>query len=1023
MSRRAKQILAAEARKAADEDSFVPVLLLSDLDVNKCTQVQFLEILTNLDELCTSRPIDQRSTYVEQIYHRMLQLLSHKVEIPLNRIVAMVKQLITYHPVMTLLTLDDFKKLGVEMEKRSLIIHFDMSASMNVRGFNPLVQTIINLCTKLQNQGIQVHISLFGDSQQEKIHTAIANQLLTLDQFANGNYLPNGGCTAFCPSFDRTKQFPTPYDAIIVSDGDFTDNISRLAFQEQCQTVFFVAPPWSSLGIEEKHAKAISTSVHPTVPYIGIASEKYPQLDTIIEGFLREHNFFARLSGYVTIGTYAIPSNLLAPTHMIQVLNNCLSQGEIQLQVLTKKILGLFRYLEETAKLNFERCIRGEEFRKLMSLVTPLIKLTQAHLETSNACQQLYGYLSKILNNFANEHQKLIKSFANDPKAKTELSKFWDDAMSVSERALIIEENERKYGSPVAYLNVRVASLTCTSEILSEALQQLKTLYSPEDLDLLSIILDILSISKIDDRPATVSEELCILIWRKSDGTVDLLSILRQLPFCLQQYQYSQQIKQDNVWTLQPLAAIRLAWIMDASGRTFPDFITQALPSLVVPNKFLTDLDQDENRSAFWMKILRELAPKISLSSESLQSIHQILTVHALKGFLLRLTDGSITYEKQVYENVLPFIDTDEPMAWCVFINKDLDRVDARTGQVTERSTFITDPIEVERWYRTNLEKHGSVVRPRYLSLREYPNFPNGAIELYNTCTRKDVDILRDQLKELDGNSYSSDQINAHIYTIRDRLRTIPYVVWGATDVINDTIVMAKAACQGATLPTEKVTINIPKSIIVDYLVSQCDNHFVAGALRGFGEYARIASQQVLTGITELDYAIECGQKATTETTAFQIVLFIHLDKPGVREYLEQQYKKLIRQLRSVMSPPQLQSLPALLQKAQKKAANDEILGMADLELLPTRTTATKPVENLSRVVLNKDLFTCPITLDIMDNPATTTPCGHMFEMDAINGYLNTANICPVCRTVVTGVTQNFAFKGVIEAWLAQQSE
>ncbi|CAF3004740.1 unnamed protein product [Rotaria sp. Silwood2] len=1023
MSRRAKQILAVEARKAANEDSFVPVLLLSELDVSKCTQVQFLEILANFDELCTSRPVDQRSTYVEQVYNRMLQLLSQKMEIQLNQIVAMIKQMISYHPVMTILTLDDLKKFGVEMEKRSVIIHFDMSASMNVRDFNPLVQTVINLCTKLQNQGIQVHISLFGDGQQERIHTAIGNQLLTLDQFAKGNYLPNGGCTAFCPSFDRTKQFPTPYDAIIVSDGDFTDNISRLAFQEQCQTVFFVAPPWSPLGIEKKHAKAISSSVHPTVPYIGIASEEYPQLDTIIERFLREHNFFARLPGYVTIGTYAIPSNLLAPTQMIQVINNCLAQGEIQLQSLTKKILGLFRYLEETAKLNFERCIRGEEFRNLMSLVTPLIKSAQAHLETSNACQQLYGYLNKILNNFAHEQQKLIKSLANDPKAKAELTKFWDDAMSFSERALIIEENERKYGPPVAYLNVRVASLTCTTEILSEALQQLKTLYAPEDLDLLSIILDILSMSKIDDRPTLVSEDSCILIWRKPNGTIDLLSVLRQLPFCLQQYQYSRQIPQDNAWTLQPLAATRLAWIMDASGRTFPDFITQALSSLVIPNKFLTDLDQDENRSAFWMKILRELAPKIGLPSESLQSIHQILTVHALKGFLLRLTDGSITYEKQVYENVLPFIDTDEPMAWCVFVNKDMDRVDAHTGQVTERSTFITDPIEVERWYRTNLEKHGSVVRPRYLSLREYSNFPIGAIELYNTCSRKDVDILRDQLKALRGNTYSSDQINAHIYTIRDRLKTIPCVVWGSTDLITETTAMAKAACQGAALPTEKVTINITRSIITDYLVSHCDDRFVAGALRGFGEYARIASQQASAGITEIDYAIECGQKATTELATFQIMPFIHLDKPGVREYLEQQHKKLTRQLRLVMSPPQLQSISALLQKAQQAAANDEILGMADLESLPARETATKPVESSSRVVLNKDLFTCPITLDIMDNPATTTPCGHMFEMDAINGYLKTANVCPVCRTVVTGVTQNYAFKSVIEAWLAQQTE
>ncbi|CAF4741680.1 unnamed protein product, partial [Rotaria magnacalcarata] len=59
--------------------------------------------------------------------------------------------------------------------------------------------------------------------------------------------------------------------------------------------------------------------------------------------------------------------------------------------------------------------------------------------------------------------------------------------MSCSERELIIEENERKYGQPIGYLNLRVASLTCTSEMLSEALQQLKTIYAPEDLDLLSL--------------------------------------------------------------------------------------------------------------------------------------------------------------------------------------------------------------------------------------------------------------------------------------------------------------------------------------------------------------------------------------------------------------------------------------------------------------------------------------------------------------------------------------------------------
>ncbi|CAF3790293.1 unnamed protein product [Rotaria sordida] len=559
--------------------------------------------------------------------------------------------------------------------------------------------------------------------------------------------------------------------------------------------------------------------------------------------------------------------------------------------------------------------------------------------------------------------------------------------------------------------------------MLSEALQQLKTLYSPEDADRLSLILDILSVSRIDDRPTVAQEDLNILIWKKPNGTVDLLSILRQLPICLQQYQHSRDMPLDRDWTLQPLAALRLAWVMDASGRTFPDFITQALPGLVVHNKYLTDLDQDENRSAFWMKILHELAPKIDLSAEVLQSIHQILTVHVLKGFLLRLADSSITYEKPVYENVSPYIDTDTPMAWCIFVNEKLDRVDAQTGQIIERIAFVTDKHEIERWYNINLRKHGAVIRPRYLSKQEYANFPDDAIELYSTCTRKDVDILRDQLEEFGKGSYSSDQINAHIYTIRDRLKTIPCVLWGSQAQTHETVTAAKAACQDATIPTEKVVINITRSIIIDYLISHCDDRFVAGALRGFGEYARVASQQVSAGISELDYAIECGQKAMIEENSMEIVPFIYLDKPGVQEYLENQHKKITLQLRSVAARPQFESLFALLQKAKITVNDDSLSSMADLESLPTQATTVKPTENSSKVTLDKELFTCPITLDIMENPATTVPCGHMFEMSAINQYLRTSNICPSCRTAITGVTQNFAFKNIIEAWLAQQHE
>ena len=1022
MQRRLQQMLAREAKKMASSNSFVPIVLLSELNIDQCTQEEFLEIITNIDDMCNNQSLEKRPIYVEQIYHRMLNLLSRKIVIPLERIVGVVKQYIEYNPSMSILTLDDLKKFGLEMEKRSIIIHFDMSGSMKVSAFPSLVLTITNLSTKLQSQGINVYFSLFGGSDQENIHKNIGNRLLTLEEFVEGKYIPNGG-TAFCPSFERTKNYPSSYDSIIISDGEFTDNISQLTFQEQCKTVFFVAPPWSPIGVEEKHAKCISSCVHTNVPYIGITSEQYSQLDIIIEGFLRQHHSFAHLIGYTIIGNYVIPTNLLAPTQMIKVFNDCLSQGENILQLFTKKILGLFRYLEETAKLSFERCLKSVEFQNLMSLTTPLSKMAFSHLETSGSCQQLYGYLSKILSSFTSEKQKLINRLAGDEKTKIEINKFWENAMSFNERTLIIEENEKNYGSSIGYVNLRVSNLTCTVQMLSDALQQLKTIVAPEDLDLLSLILDILSSCKLDERQIIDKEELNIPVWKKSDGTIDLLSILRLFPSCLLQFQHLQNIPLDNPWTLQPLAAIRLAWVMEASRRTFPDFITHSLPALVTPNNYLTDINADENRSKFWMKIMRELAPKIALPSESLQLINQIITAHVIKGFLFRLTDGSVTYEKDVYPNVLPFIDTDQPAAWCIFVDQNGNKVNATTGQIIKPSSLVTDPVVVQECYSRNWCMHGALVRPRYLTLLEYPQLPEGAIELYSTSDKKDTDILQDQLIELGHGSFSSDQINAHIYTIRDRAKCIPCVLWRSTDEINEKVMMTKAACQGASLPTENVVINISRAATIDYLISHCNDPFVAGVLRAFGEYSRVAKEQLEAGVTQFDYVIECGQNTTTIPN-YETIRFIHLDKPGVREYMKQQQKNLARVLRSVMRPPPFSSVSTLIQQLQPTTTNNEILGMADLESIPEQATTTNSVQQPPRATLDKNLFMCPITLDIMDNPATTTPCGHMFDMDAITTYLNTVStMCPICRTQITDVTANYAFKNVIQAWVALQTE
>ncbi|UJR12340.1 hypothetical protein I4U23_016517 [Adineta vaga] len=820
-----------------------------------------------------------------------------------------------------------------------------------------------------------------------------------------------GGGTAFCPSFERTRQFPTAYDAIIISDGDFTDNISRLAFQEQCKTVFFVAPPWSPVGIEERHAAIISSCVHPNVPYVGIASDRYTQLDTIIEGFLREHHSYVHLPGYFKIGMYALPSFLLAPSQMIQLFNNCHSQGEIQLQSLTKKILGIFRYLEETAKLNFQRCIRGEEFRNLMSLVVPLTKASQAYLEDSTASQQLYGYLNKIMNTFSAEYRKLIKQVDNDLNAKVELRRFWEEALSFNEKGLIIEENDKKYGPAIGYLNVRLDNLTCQVEKLADALQQLRTLYCPDDFHLLSMIFDLLCMCEIEDQPSP-------------DDTIDLLSILRQLPCCLQQYQYLRGVPRSSVWTLQPLAAIRLAWIMDVTQRPFPNFIIKALPTLLDSNKILTNLDHDDNRSVFWMKILRELAPKIKLSSEKLETINQILTIRALKGFLQRARGHTIDYQRSIYRDALPFIDTDEPMAWCIFVNSNFDRVDSHTGQVLRKNTFVTNPNEVEKWYRINLTTSGATVRPRYLTLLNYPNLPDGAIELYNNGIRKDVDIFRDQLLELYSNVHTSNQINAHIYTIRDRMKTIPYVQWDNETLIREVVSQTKAECQGATLPMELANVVVTKKVMIDYCLEHCNDRFVVGVVRGLHEYYQVDSQASASGISPIDYALECGQKALDTTTDTLILPFNRIDRPGVREYLERQRKKFCRVLRSVKSPPYLQSVSAMIEQAKRTATNDEMLGLAVLETIPVTTTEEKTAHTRSHVALDRNFFTCPITLDIMEDPVITTPCGHMFEKDAFENYLRrVGNTCPVCRTAVMNIIPSYSFKNVIEAWLAQQEE
>ncbi|CAF3145298.1 unnamed protein product [Rotaria sp. Silwood2] len=94
------------------------------------------------------------------------------------------------------------------------------------------------------------------------------------------------------------------------------------------------------------------------------------------------------------------------------------------------------------------------------------------------------------------------------------------------------------------------------------------------------------------------------------------------------------------------------------------------------------------------------------------------------------------------------------------------------------------------------------------------------------------------------------------------------------------------------------------------------------------------------TGATEIDYAIECGQKAMTE-----------------EKLATHQYKKLTLQLRSVAARPQFESLPTLLRKVKATAIDNALSSMADLEALPERVTTGQPTRPSARVTLDQELF------------------------------------------------------------------
>ena len=66
----------------------------------------------------------------------------------------------------------------------------------------------------------------------------------------------------------------------------------------------------------------------------------------------------------------------------------------------------------------------------------------------------------------------------------------------------------------------------------------------------------------------------------------------------------------------------------------------------------------------------------------------------------------------------------------------------------------------------------------------------------------------------------------------------------------------------------------------------------------------------------------------------------------------------------------------------------------------------------------------CPISCCIPDNPVTT-PCGHTFDENALSKWRQTRNICPVCRTHLSGakLQTNVGLRDMIKSWYELQQK
>jgi len=74
-------------------------------------------------------------------------------------------------------------------------------------------------------------------------------------------------------------------------------------------------------------------------------------------------------------------------------------------------------------------------------------------------------------------------------------------------------------------------------------------------------------------------------------------------------------------------------------------------------------------------------------------------------------------------------------------------------------------------------------------------------------------------------------------------------------------------------------------------------------------------------------------------------------------------------------------------------------------------------------ITLDISQYICPITLELCAVPVFATPCGHLFEQEAIETHLESSNQCPCCKKDIKTTSPAWIIKEQIDTLITQHSE